>query len=648
MKYVLKPRPVPEVIYKNLDEEQKNAVVNSKGRSIVIAGPGSGKTRVITYKIVHLISQGVSPSEIMLVTFTRAAAKEMIDRIRSVTGRDLSDMTAGTFHSVSNAILRKYAKLLGYESNYTILDKDDAKTLMGHARSTVLEKLPLDVKKAVPRPEPLLSIHSYSMNTLCSIEEAVRKKNPKFFSVIDVIKDIFQVYSEEKIRQNVMDYDDLLVNLLRLLEENPEIEERLSSRYRWILVDEFQDTNIVQYEIIERLSKVHGNVFVVGDDAQSIYSFRGARFENVEDFINRGNTLVFKIQTNYRSTDKIVDLINRMIPRRAVEKKLRAVRKGTKKPVLVETFDENEQTMFVVQKIEELVSDGVSPNDIAVLYRSHNLSMRLQLELATRRIPHKILSGLRFTETAHVKDVLAFLKIIQNPLDMISWMRASKLFSGVGEATASKVAKRVASAIEEGKDYLESLRGFRGRASEGISKLGEVLRALRKEEKPSEMIDTVLEEFYMDHLEYTYENARERIEDLRILSDIASKYESLERFLSDITTAEDVGPALRDDSEDKITLSTVHQAKGLEWKVVFVISVNHGDFPNYLALKEGNLDEEERLFYVAITRAKDELYIVYQALGSKNPYIGNSIAWSRGQSFVERIPEDLVEFWEVE
>lgn len=648
MKYVLKPKPVPEVIYKNLDDEQKNAVINSKGRSIVIAGPGSGKTRVITYKIVHLLSQGVSPSEIMLVTFTRAAAKEMIDRIRSVTGKDLKDMTAGTFHSVANLFLRKYARHIGYESNYTILDRDDAKTLMGHARSIVVEKLPSDLKKLIPKADPLLSIHSYSMNTLSTVEEATKKKNPKFLQVVDIIKDIIQTYYEEKIRQNVMDYDDLLVNLLRLLEENPEVAEKLSSRFKWILVDEFQDTNIVQYEIIEKLARVHGNVFVVGDDAQSIYSFRGARFENVEDFIRKGETLVFKIQTNYRSTDKIVNLINYLIPRKAVEKKLRAVRKGNKKPVLVETFDEDAQTMFVTQRIEELISEGVSPNEIAVLYRSHNHSMRLQLEFTLRKIPHRILSGLKFTETAHVKDVLAFLKVIQNPLDLVSWVRAAKLFSGVGDVTASKVAMDVAHLVERGEDYLKVLKSRRGRAAEGLSKLERILRSLKEEKSPSDMIDTLLSEFYEDYLEYSYENARERIEDIKMLSEIASRYDSLERFLSDITTAEDIGPISRDREGERVTLSTVHQAKGLEWKVVFVISVNHGDFPNYLALKDGNLDEEERLFYVAITRAKDELYIVYQLLGSRNPYMGNSIGWSRESSFVTKIPEDLVEVWEVE
>ncbi len=647
MKYILKPKPVPERIFKDLDEEQKNAVLNSKGRSIVIAGPGSGKTRVITYKIVHLISQGVSPSEILLMTFTRAAAKEMIDRARNVTGRDLKEMIAGTFHSVSNHLLRKYAKLVGYENNYTILDRHDAETLMGHARSIVSERLPLDLKRALPKKGVLFSIHSYMMNTLCSLEEAVRAKNPRFMEALDIIKEVFQTYTEEKVKQNVMDYDDLLVNLLRLLEENPDVEKSLSRRFKWILVDEFQDTNVVQYLIAERLAKVHGNIFVVGDDAQSIYSFRGARFENVEDFINSGETLVFRIQTNYRSTDKIVDLINRMIPKRAVKKELRSVRKGDKKPIVVETFDDEEQALFVVQRIEELISNGISPDDIAVLYRSHSHSMRLEMELTFRRIPHKVLSGLKFTETAHVKDVLAFLKILQNPLDLVSWVRATKLFDGVGDVTASKVAISVAKAVDGGKDYTEALKSFGGKSKKGLEKLSEVITTLRKSENPSEIIELLMDEFYSDYLDYTYENARERKEDVRMLAEIASRYDSLERFLSDITTSEDVGPRPFEDDKDKVTLSTVHQAKGLEWKVVFVISVNPGDFPNYLAISEGNSDEEERLFYVAITRAKDELYIVHQTLGSRRPYIGNRIAWSRGESFVDKIPEDLVEVWEV-
>ncbi len=647
MKYVIRPKAIPERIFKDLDEEQRNAVVNSRGRSIVIAGPGSGKTRVITYKLAYLISQGVPPSEILLVTFTRAAAREMIERAKSVTGRDLSNLIAGTFHSVCNAFLRRYAKLLGYESNYTILDREDAKDLMRHARSTVAERLPSDISRLIPREGVLLSIHSYMMNTLSSLEEAIKEKNPVLLQSADLIEEVFKEYELQKVSQNVMDYDDLLVNFLRLLREDERISESLSSRFRWILVDEFQDTNIVQYLIVEELSRVHGNVFVVGDDAQSIYSFRGARFENVEDFMKVEGTMVFKIQTNYRSTERIVDLVNAMIPRSAVRKELRAVRRGGKKPVVVETLDDEEQSLFVAQRIEELMEEGVQPDEIAVLYRAHGHSMRLQMVLTTRSIPFRILSGQRFTETAHVKDVLAFLKVVQNPLDLVSWVRISKLFEGIGDATASRIARSAVEGVKGGRDFLDSIPAVKGKARKGIEELKMVLSEIRNLENPGDMIRKLLDAFYSEHLDFTYENARERKEDIETLASIADRYDSLERFLSDITTAEDVGPYERSEG-GKVTLSTVHQAKGLEWKVVFVISVNPGDFPNWMAMREGKIDEEERLFYVAITRAKDELYIVHQTLGTGRPFVGNRIRWMRGRGFVDEIPDHLVERWEVE
>ncbi len=645
-RYKLKPRPVPEKIYYDLDEEQKNAVLNSDGRSIVIAGPGSGKTRVVTYKIVHLISQGVSPSKILLMTFTRAAAKEMIDRAKMVTGRDLKEMVAGTFHSVCNYFLKKYAIHLGYRNDYTILDRHDSAVLMGHARTKVLERLPKEFKKKVPKKEVLLSIYSYMMNILSSLETAVKKKNPMFYDISDVIGEIFGEYSIEKRNQNVMDYDDLLVNFLRLLQENSKIRRNLSERFKWILVDEFQDTNIVQYMIVEHLSEVHGNVFVVGDDAQSIYSFRGARFENVNDFINGGDTKVFRIQTNYRSTESIVELINHLIPTGAVPKKLKAVRGKGKKPVLVKTFDEEEQANFVGQRIEELVDEGFNYGDIAILYRSHYSSIRLEMELSVRGIPYKVLSGLRFTELAHIKDILAFLKVVQNPRDVVSWVRVAKLFDGVGDKTASKLAEIAVRYSDTGLDPFSAIDSVGSSRKTSLSTLKHIFENITNLSRPSDMIREILGVFYEEYLFMRYEDARDRKNDVLKLADLAARYENVDRFLSDLLTTEDFATEEYVDS-DKVTLTTVHQAKGLEWKVVFVVSVNPGDFPSGMALMDGNLEEEERLFYVAITRAKDLLYIIYQALGTERPYVGNFIKFARGVDFVEKIPKELVEVWEI-
>jgi len=649
-KYVIKPQGIPENIYKSLDAEQLNAVLNARGRSIVVAGPGSGKTRVITYKIAHLIHQGVKPSEILLVTFTRAASKEMIERAKTVTGKDLSDMLAGTFHHVCNVFLRKYAPLVGLDRNYTIIDREDSESLVRHARSKILEKMGRELRKYFPQPSVLMSIFSYMKNTLKTLKESIITHNPKFLELEPQISEIYEEYSKEKLNQNLLDYDDLLIYALKLFEENDGIRMREARRFKWILVDEFQDTNYVQYKLIEILASEGGNVMVVGDDAQSIYSFRGARYENVEDFMKIPGTMVFRIQTNYRSTEKLVDFINHMLPRRSVPKELRAVRRNGFKPVVVETWDRYEEAHFVVQRIMDHIENGVKPGDIAVLYRSHSHSFEIQMELSRLGVPYRILSGPRFTETAHVKDVLAFLRIVHNPKDKPAWIRASKLFYGVGDRTASKIADSVVAAIDEGLEPFETMLHIQTTRTSDLSKFKEIVMKIKDIRKPHSILKVIYEDFYAEYLENTYPDFRERRMDVERLMDIAERYESIEKFLTDLSISETVDiQRMVEERDEKITLTTVHQAKGLEWKVVFVISVNPGDFPNGMAIMEGNLDEEERIFYVAITRAKDFLYISHQISGSPYPFRGNRFIMRRGgdEDFVARIPEELVERWEV-
>ncbi|PLV59955.1 ATP-dependent helicase [Thermotoga sp. KOL6] len=644
--YRIKPRESDLSFLRELDEEQRKAVVESKGRCIVIAGPGSGKTRVITYKIAYLLACGIDPSRIMLVTFTRAAAREMVERAKAVTGKELSNMLAGTFHHVSNYFLRKYAPYVGLERNYSILDREDAESLMRHARSKFLEKKNKEERRNFPQPSVLMSIYSYMKNTLKSLRESIIVKNPKFLDHKEEIAEIFELYEQEKRSQNVVDYEDLLFYAYRLFEEHEEIRKREAERFLWILVDEFQDTNYVQYRMIEQLSSKHGNILAVGDDAQSIYSFRGARYENVEDFIKTPDTKIFKIQTNYRSTENIVKFINAMLPSRSVPKELKPVKKDGMKPVVVKTWDRYEEARFVSQRILELFEEGFKPEEIAVLYRSHSHSLELQMELARSKIDYRVLSGPRFTESAHVKDILAFLRIVQNPRDKSAWLRAAKLFYGIGDRTASKIADLASAYVEEELDPFNELRkvNFSGE----YTKFVDILNHLKQLDQPGEMIEHVLSTFYAEYLEARYPDYREREMDIERLIEIASRYRNLEEFLTDLAVTEDV-EIQRDvfQREGKITLTTVHQAKGLEWRVVFVVSVNPGDFPNYFAIVEGNLDEEERIFYVAITRAKEHLYISYQIAGTSYPYRGNRFIMRSGENFIDRIPPDLVEVWEV-
>ncbi|HCF37756.1 MAG TPA: ATP-dependent helicase [Thermosipho africanus] len=620
-----------------LDDEQYEAVVNSKGKTLVIAGPGSGKTRVITYKIAHLISSGVKPSEILLVTFTKAAAKEMLQRAKLVSRSTLDGITSGTFHHICNLFLRKYGTIIGLKPNFTILDSEDAKDVMESARSQIIPK---SESKTVPNAKQLLIINSYMNNTLCSLREAIAKYNPRYLEQESLIEQILIKYQQEKMQQNSVDYDDLLINTLQILSTNKAIRLKESNRYKWILVDEFQDTNIVQFQIVNLLSEVHGNLMVVGDDAQSIYSFRGARFENVLDFQKEAK--IFKIQTNYRSSQEIVNLINEMLPKNSIHKTLRAKRSTGVKPFLVQVFDHYDEADFVANEILNYNKQGVSLNDIAVLYRAHSHSLELQLELSKHGIPFKLYSGLRFTETAHVKDCLAFLKVSVNYEEKISWIRLLKLAKGIGKIKSNNISEKLAS---KGLDAFNEIK----EKSSDFNKIKEIILKSQEIKNPGERIKIFYEEFYEEKMEEIFDDARDRKEDVVRLIEMASFYETPENFLSDILVSEsyEIAQEGKSDKEtEKVTLTTVHQAKGLEWKVVFILSVNPGDFPHIMSLKDGALDEEERLFYVAITRAKDFLYIIYSAGGSSRIFYGNDYIIRRGKSFIDDIPFHLVEHLE--
>ena len=646
-KYHLKPNPVPEFINNALDDEQLDAVLNSSGRTLIVAGPGSGKTRVITYKIAHLVASGVKPENILLVTFTRAASREMIERARRASGSDLKGMLAGTFHHICNYFLRKYSHRIDINANFTILDREDAKDLIKHCRSQLLEELSKKGASILPGAGVLQSIYSYAINCGLSLREAIVHQSKKFLGVEEHIEEIWKRYSILKIENNSLDYDDLLVKALQLFETNLEALEIESTRFRWILVDEFQDTNILQYKLVELLSHVHGNLVVVGDDAQSIYSFRGARFENVFDFLNSGNTKIFKIQTNYRSTPEIVKLINNIIPSNAVEKSLKAVRESGPLPVVAETWDNMEEANFIAQKIEEHINDGILPEKIAVLYRSHYHSLELQMELDRRKIDYILFSGPKFVETAHVKDIIAFLKVLVNPADQLSWGRILRLFPGVGSTTSLRIIETIRLSLGNEDKILETLRKFDGSRIK-LGKLIKIFETMNEDKQPVNAIQTIFHTFYSNYLDEKYPDARERKLDIERLMEISERYSGISELLEDLAVSEKVDiERERIERESKVVLSTVHQAKGLEWDVVFIIAVNPGDFPSYFALNEGNIDEEERIFYVAVTRARDYLYIIRQKGGRSRPMMGNRYVFRSGYDFIAKIPEDTVEFWDI-
>src|SRR5215203_5217714 len=445
-RYVIKrdAESLPERLtrYKQeLNEEQFRVVTSPPGAALVVAGAGTGKTRAITYRVAHLIEQGVSPQKILLATFTNRAAREMLRRVENLTGsQNVHKVWGGTFHRIGNLILRRHAVSIGYDSNYSILDSEDAKDFI----DVCIEDAAIDTKaKRFPKAEVVQDIISYASNTDTPLDEIIIEKYPYFEPLIQQIKRVDSVYTLRKHERNVMDYDDLLLNWKRLLLEKPDIANVYAEQFQHILVDEYQDTNKLQADIIDLLAVKHKNVTVVGDDAQSIFAWRGAHFANIYEFPKRyPDAQVFKLETNYRSTPEILALANVSIAnnKKQFPKMLAAVRRSRDmRPALVPCSDVEQQSAFIASRILELRDEGTSLEDIGVIYRSHYHSVELQLELARRNIPYRVQSGVRFFEQAHIKDVISYLRIIVNPRDELAWKRILKMIPSVGNATANRV-----------------------------------------------------------------------------------------------------------------------------------------------------------------------------------------------------------------
>ena len=606
--------------YENeLNEEQLEVVMAEPGPILVIAGAGSGKTRVVTYRVARLLEQGVSPNGILLLTFTNKAAREMLHRVEHLIKIDTRYIWGGTFHHIGNMILRQNAGRIGYQGHFTILDNEDAKDLI----EVVTRDAKIDRKeRRFPKGQVLKEIFSYAANTMETLEESIKERFPYFIDILDEITMLEKRYQEKKRATNAMDFDDLLVYWHRILKEDEALRQFYASTFSHILVDEYQDTNRLQAEIVDFMGAINRNVTVVGDDAQSIYSFRGANFQNILEFPRRyPDAQVFKLETNYRSTPEILGLANNSIAHnlKQFEKNLRAVKKPGPTPVLSPMRDVLQQAEFVAQRILELRDEGVPLDQIAVLYRAHYHCMELQMELTRRDIPFEVRSGLRFFEQAHIKDVVAHMRVMANPVDEISWKRILRMAPRIGKKTADRTYEYLKTADDPiglfiTKKIGEQLKSIPQENLETWSKLFKELDALKAQEALSDMISAVLEHGYADYLKLNFPNHESRLEDLTQLMNFSTKYQSLVTFLSELSlmsgiAGEEIVSAGYDD--ERVVLSTVHQAKGLEWKAVFMIWCAEGRFPNPKAVEEGALEEERRLFYVASTRAMDQLYLCY-------------------------------------
>lgn len=643
----------PRIQYaQELNEEQLAVVESDNGPILVIAGAGSGKTRVVTYRVAYLLEKGVSPNGILLLTFTNKAAREMLHRVEHLMKMDTRYIWGGTFHHIGNMILRQHGEMVGFKKNFTILDNEDAKDLI----EVVLKDSKIDRKdRRFPKGGILKEIFSYAINTMEEIETSVRERAPFFYDIIDEIALVSRLYVEKKRAINAVDFDDLLFYWHKLLLEHEELRKLYALTFSHILVDEYQDTNRIQGEIVDFMGFISRNVMVVGDDAQSIYSFRGANFQNILDFPNKyPEAKVFKLETNYRSTPDILSLANHSIAQNSKQfvKVLKSVKKSGIVPVLAPSRDVVQQAEFVAQRILELRDEGIALDNMAILYRAHYHSMELQMEFTRRDIPFEIRSGLRFFEQAHIKDVVAFLRIMINPNDEVSWKRALKLFPKIGNRTAEHIYDYLQTLSDPydvfiSKKIADKFKNIHKESIETWSRLFSDLVKLQDQEAPGDMISAILNNGYVEYLKYNYPNYDARLEDIGQLINFSTKYQSVESFLSELSlmsgvSGEEIIYADRED--EKVILSTIHQAKGLEWKIVFIIWCAEGRFPNPKALEEGGLEEERRLFYVATTRAMDELYLCYPLL-TFDKQVGHIIL--RPSRFISELRSSDYEEWQI-
>jgi len=609
---------------KELNEEQRRVVLEPGGPMLVIAGAGSGKTRTLTYRVARLIETGVKPEGILLATFTNKAARSMLNQVRELVPADLSRLLGGTFHHNGHFMLRAHAERLGYSRNFSILDTDDARQLI----STCMADAGIDTKGATfPKAGVLYGMLSLAANTAADLSSIVAERYPFFSHRLEDIVKVAALYDVRKHQSSFMDFDDLLLNWRRLLLECPDVRERYGERFEHLLVDEYQDTNLIQAEIIDLLASRHRNLMVVGDDSQSIYAFRGANFANIMSFPEKyPDCRMFKLETNYRSTPEILHLANLSIVNNENQfaKSLRAVREAGVRPVVVPARNTLQQAEFVAQRILELHRSGVPLAEMAVLYRAHFHAMDVQMELTRRSIPYEIRSGVRFFEQAHIKDVISYLRILENPRDELAWKRIFGLYPKIGKKTAEKLWKFLAESGEplEAASTEEFLKAVSKAAREGLAKFQQLLKILRKEAPGAsflpDLINRILDQGYRTYLQETFTDVISREEDLEQLAEFAGKFSSLEDFLSELSLLTNMDADGHDDensgelSENKVILSTIHQAKGLEWSVVLLVGCAEGMIPLDRALREdGGEAEERRLFYVAATRAKDHLYLCY-------------------------------------
>jgi DNA helicase-2/ATP-dependent DNA helicase PcrA len=643
---------IPPIDFRgDLNDEQYAAVTAEPGPLLILAGAGSGKTRTLTYRVAYLLSKGVDPKDVLLLTFTNKAAKEMLSRVEDLTGYEPRRFWGGTFHSIGHRLLRLHGEAVGLAKNFTILDAGEAETVLKHAVEAVDKTF--FKNKTHPKPGPLSSIISMARNTCSSIEETIVHYYPQHHELIENIQSFAQAYESRKQDQKVVDYDDLLTNWLKLMDTSPEIREYYNQRFKHTLVDEYQDTNTLQAKIVDIMGANH-QIMAVGDDAQCIYSWRGANYENIITFPDRHpNTRILRIETNYRSTPEILTLANSIIQNRETrgfDKELRAFKPSSQVPCVVQAMDGREQAQFVITRIQGLLDEGRDPKEIAVLYRAHYQALDMQMELSRAGIPYQITSGVRFFEQAHIKDMVAHLRLVYNSSDAPSFMRLATLLPKVGEKNAQKLfALTKETAQKNQKDFIDVLNDPKVVAKvpaparddwESLALSLQDMKQTNESGAPDEVVEIGLEGWYSLYLQGAYANYVNRMDDLRSLIGFAARFEEMQELIAQITLLNsEVADRNIEDSDSAIRLTTVHQAKGLEYDIVFLIGAAENLFPIRRAVEAGDTEEERRLFYVAVTRARDELYMLFPKMNTK----GGPSMFLTPSRFLQEIPQELYE-----
>ena len=639
----------------NLNSQQYDVVTKAEGPALVLAGAGSGKTRTLIYRLAYLLERGVPASNILLMTFTNKAAREMQDRTEMLLKYRPKGLWSGTFHHVGNRSIRQYAPSLGFVRDFGILDQHDSRDLI----KACMKKMSARAKEErFPKPSVIQSIISLSVNTGEPVEDLLDARYPYFVKFTKEIEDVKEIYDKKKKASGNMDYDDLLLKWKWLLLNVPEARKNFTNKFQYIMVDEYQDTNMLQADIVDILGEKNRNILAVGDDAQSIYSFRGARVENILRFPKRfTDAHIYKLETNYRSSPEILDLANSSLlnNKDQFEKVLKAVNPSLEPPALVEVKDLYSQAKFVSQRVLEMREEGTLLKDIAVLFRAHYQSAELEMELVKRGIPYIVRGGIRFFEQSHIKDVLSFMKILVNPLDEIAWIRALTLFPGIGPGYAEKIYEAFRSSERDLMPFIRSediSKIVPKKAQAGYARFQKIMKEItsqREREVPGEIIESILEAGYETHVLANFENAKDRIDDIHELVNFSHDYGKLKDFLNDITLRESFRgeTTLASGEEDEhLVLSTIHQAKGLEWNAVIVLGLCEGQFPHPKAMaEEAEMEEERRLFYVAVTRAKNYLYLMHPA--TRYDYHQGTVI-SRRSRFLEELDSSDYEVWEVD